>query len=190
MLLDKSRVQGAYIVELEPRFDERGFFARTWCQKEFAAYGLNERVVQINVSHNTHKATLRGLHYQAAPFEEAKTISCTRGAIYDVVLDLRNDSSTYLRWDAVELSARNRRMLYVPEGCAHGFQTLADDTEVLYLMSQFYSPDHARGVRYDDPAFHIEWPLPVSVLAEADRTWPDYERSAHHILVQPTECLS
>jgi dTDP-4-dehydrorhamnose 3,5-epimerase len=190
MLFEETRVQGAYVIDLELRNDRRGFFARTWCQKEFAACGLTAHVVQINVSHNTHKGTLRGMHYQSAPFQEAKVVSCTRGAIYDVVLDLRADSPTYLRWDAAELTAENRRQLYVPEGCAHGFQTLTDDTELLYLMSEFYVPDHACGVRYDDPAFGIQWPLPVGVLTEADRTWPDYESKARRMLALETERLS
>jgi dTDP-4-dehydrorhamnose 3,5-epimerase len=133
------------------------------------------RVAQVNVSGNTRKGTVRGLHYQPSPHREAKVVSCTKGRIYDVVLDLRRDSATYLRWDAVELTGDNRRMLYIPEGCAHGFQTLTDDTELLYLMTEFYSSGHARGVRHDDPAFGIEWPLDVTTISDADRSWPDYQ---------------
>jgi dTDP-4-dehydrorhamnose 3,5-epimerase len=175
MIFTRTRVHEAYVIDLERRTDERGFFARAWCEKEFAAHGLAPRLAQVNVSFNARKRTLRGMHYQASPCAEAKVVSCTGGALYDVVLDLRPESPTYLRWDAVELTAGNRRMLYVPEGCAHGFQTLADDTVVLYFMSEFYSAEHARGVRYDDPAFGIRWPLSVGTISEKDLTWPDYE---------------
>ena len=147
MIFSETKVKGAYVVELEPRADARGFFARAWCQKEFEARGLTARVAQINVSHNVSKGTLRGMHYQMDPHGEAKIVLCTKGAIYDVVLDLRADSPTYLEWAAAELTAENHRMLFIPEGCAHGFQTLADDTQLLYLMSEFYAPAHARGVR-------------------------------------------
>lgn len=177
MIFSETKVEGAYVVELEPRADARGFFARAWCQKEFGARGLTARVAQINVSHNVRKGTLRGMHYQMDPHGEAKIVSCTKGAIYDVVLDLRADSPTYLEWAAAELTAENHRMLFIPEGCAHGFQTLADDTQLLYLMSEFYAPEHARGVRYDDPAFGIRWPLAVEMISDADRTWPAYQGS-------------
>jgi dTDP-4-dehydrorhamnose 3,5-epimerase len=174
MIFTETRVQGAHVIDLERRADERGFFARLWCQREFEAQGLTARLTQVNISSNVRKGTLRGMHFQIGPHEEAKVVSCSRGAICDVVLDLRRASPTYLRWDAVELNANNRRMLYIPEGCAHGFQSLADDAELLYLMSEFYSPEHARGVRYNDPAFDIHWPLPVAAISDADRTWPDY----------------
>jgi dTDP-4-dehydrorhamnose 3,5-epimerase len=175
MKFTECRVSGAYVIDLDRRSDERGYFARAWCQREFEARGLNPRIVQINVSANARKGTLRGMHFQRPPAREAKVVSCTRGAIYDVVLDLRPDSPTYLCWDRAELTMTNRRMFYIPEDCAHGFQTLADDTEVLYFMSGFYSADHATGVRHDDPAFRIEWPLAVSAVSEADRNWPAYE---------------
>jgi dTDP-4-dehydrorhamnose 3,5-epimerase len=184
MTFSETRVDGAFIIDLERRLDERGFFARAWCQEEFEAQGLIGRVAQANVSGNIRKGTVRGMHYQVSPQREVKVVSCTKGAIYDVVLDLRRDSATYLRWDAVEVTADNRRMLYVPEGCAHGFQTLADDTELLYLMSEFYSGGHARGVRHDDPAFGIEWPLDVTTISDADRSWPDYKAKAEAMRVE------
>jgi dTDP-4-dehydrorhamnose 3,5-epimerase len=171
-------VQGAYTIDLEYRTDQRGFFARMWCRREFEARELNLCLVQVSMSYSARKGTLRGMHYQIHPHEETKIVSCTRGAIYDVVLDLRRESPTYMHWAATELTAENHRMLYIPEGCAHGFQTLADDAEVLYLMNAFYSPEHARGVRYNDPLFNIRWPLAVSSISNADRAWPDYQRSA------------
>jgi dTDP-4-dehydrorhamnose 3,5-epimerase len=174
MLFTETTVSSAYLLDLERRADHRGFFARAWCQKEFEARGITARIAQVNVSANARKGTLRGMHYQLPPHREAKVVSCTRGAIYDVVLDLREESPTFLRWFAAELTAENRRMLFIPEGCAHGFQTLTDDAEVLYLMSEFYAPRHGRGVRYDDPAFGIAWPLPVKCISDADRAWPDY----------------
>jgi dTDP-4-dehydrorhamnose 3,5-epimerase len=173
MTFVETRVQGAFIIDLERRADQRGYFARAWCKQEFEAHGLTARITQVNVSQNAHKGTLRGMHYQAH-VPEAKVVSCTKGSIHDVVLDLRRDSPTYLLWAAVQLTAENRRMLYVPEGVAHGFQTLSDDTELLYFMSEFYVPEYARGVRYDDPAFGIVWPLQVTTISDADRAWPDY----------------
>jgi dTDP-4-dehydrorhamnose 3,5-epimerase len=178
MRFTETRVRGAFAIDLERRTDERGFFARAWCRKEFQEQGLTAQMAQVNVSSNAEKGTLRGLHFQLPPFQEAKTVCCTRGALYDVVVDLRPDSPSFLRWAAVELTAGNRCMLFIPEGCAHGFQTLATDTEVLYLMSEFYTPAYARGVRYNDPAFGIDWPLPATSLSEADLTWPDYEPTA------------
>ncbi len=175
MIFTPAKVQGAFRIELERRTDHRGYFARAWCQQEFAAHGLAPCIAQINVSHTMRQGALRGLHFQVPPFEEAKVVSCTRGAIYDVVVDLRPDSPTYLAWDAMELTAENRGMFYIPTGCAHGFQTLTADAEVLYFMSELYAPALGRGVRYDDPAFNIEWPLPVSELSEADRTWPAFD---------------
>lgn len=174
MIFHPTRVLGAHAVELERHVDERGFFARAWCAREYAAQGLVASVAQLNISHNAMRGTLRGLHYQQQPCCEAKVVGCLQGEIYDVVVDLRRDSPTYLAWDAAALTAENRRMMYIPPGCAHGFQSLTDDATVLYLMSEFHSPAHARGVRYDDAAFGIQWPLPVSCISEADRTWPDY----------------
>jgi dTDP-4-dehydrorhamnose 3,5-epimerase len=165
---------GAYVVDPEPQNDNRGFFARTWCQKEFAEHGLNPRLVQCNISFNVRKGTWRGLHYQAAPHEEAKLVKCTAGAICDVIVDLRPDSPTFKKHVAVTLSASNRKMLYVPEKFAHGFLTLEDDTEVFYQMSEFYSPDSARGYRWNDPSFGIRLPLEVTVISERDRNYPDF----------------
>jgi dTDP-4-dehydrorhamnose 3,5-epimerase len=175
MIFQQTELPGAYIIELEKRADERGFFARAWCQREFTAHGLTAQLVQTNISYNKQRGTLRGMHYQAQPFAEVKLVRCTRGAIYDVIIDLRRDSPTYLRWIGVELTAASHRMLYVPEGFAHGFQTLSDDAEVMYQVSQYYTPDAEGGVRYDDPAFGIDWPLEVAVISEKDRRWPDYQ---------------
>lgn len=175
MIFHETRLPGVFEIHLEPKTDERGFFARTWCQTEFEAQGLHPNLVQCSISFNTRQGTLRGMHYQAQPHAEAKLVRCTRGAIYDVVLDLRPDSYTYKEWLAVVLTADNRNMVYVPEGCAHGFLTLADETEVFYQMSEFYSPESARGVRWNDPAFHIVWPAAIEVISERDRTYPDFE---------------
>lgn len=158
MIFTETKLKGAYVIELERIEDERGFFARSWCQKEFEEHGLNSRLVQCNISFNKKKGTLRGMHYQAGPYEEAKLVRCTRGAIYDVIIDLRPDSDTFKQWIAEELSAKNQKMLYIPEGFAHGFQTLENDSEVFYQMSEFYHPECARGVRWDDPTFRIIWP--------------------------------
>ncbi len=167
-------IAGVYVIEPQIIGDERGFFARTWCSREFAGQGLNTALVQCNVSFNRRRGTLRGMHYQRAPCEEAKLVRCTAGAIYDVVVDLRRDSASYLRWEAAELSGANRAMMYVPEGCAHGFVTLEDDTEVFYQMSQFHSAEHACGVRWNDPAFGIEWPCAPEVISPRDRDYPDF----------------
>lgn len=158
---------------MERHPDERGFFARTFCTNEFAIHGLNARIVQCSISFNRRRGTLRGLHYQAAPRAETKLVRCTRGAVYDVVLDLRGDSPTFRQWIGVELTEQKRNMVYIPEGCAHGFLTLADETEVFYQMSEFYALESARGVRWDDPAFRIDWPGKVEVISERDRTYPD-----------------
>ncbi len=173
MIFTETALPGAWIIDMEPQEDERGFFARSWCQREFAARGLNPSLVQCNISFTKRKGTIRGMHFQAPPFEEAKLVRCTRGSLYDVMIDLRNDSGTYRRWIGVELTAGNGRMVFVPEGFAHGFQTLEDDTEVLYQMSQFFAPECARGVRWDDPAFDIRWPLPVALVSARDRGFPD-----------------
>lgn len=169
----ETKLAGAYIIELQPFVDERGSFMRSWCANEFAAHGLASSMVQANISSNRKRGTLRGMHYQHAPHAEAKLVRCTRGAVYDVALDLRPDSPTYRQWTAVELDANSLRMFYIPEGCAHGFMTLADDTELMYQVSAFYAPGTEGGVRYDDPAFGITWPLEVSVISEKDRAWPD-----------------
>lgn len=172
MIFIETKLPGVFLIEPELHRDERGFFARTWCQHEFKARGLNPHLVQCNISFNRKQGTLRGMHYQIAPYAEAKVVRCTRGAIYDVIIDLRPESSTFKQWLALELSAENYRMLYVPEGLAHGFETLVNDTEVLYQMSQFYHPECAQGIRWNDLAFGVEWPLPVDVISEKDGTYP------------------
>jgi dTDP-4-dehydrorhamnose 3,5-epimerase len=174
MLFTETAVKGAYIIELEPITDDRGFFARSWCVKEFEKHHLNPTVVQINVGFSHKQGTLRGIHYQVAPYEEVKLVRCTMGAIYDIAVDLRPDSLSYKQWVGVELTAENRKMLYVPEGCGHGYQTLADNTEIQYQTSQFYDRESSRGARFDDPVFGIKWPLPVQVISDADKNWPDY----------------
>jgi dTDP-4-dehydrorhamnose 3,5-epimerase len=153
MKFTETPLQGAYIIELDTIEDERGFFARSWCRKEFTDHGLNSDLVQCNISFNRKKGTLRGMHYQARPHAEAKLVRCTSGAIHDVIIDLRHDSPTFKQWCPAELTAQNRRMLFIPEDFAHGFQTLEDNTEVMYQMSEYYHPDHARGIRWNDPLF-------------------------------------
>jgi len=175
MIFHKTKLARVFEINLELKSDERGFFARSWCQKEFECQGLNPKVVQCNVSFNARKGTLRGMHYQDTPFQEAKLVRCARGVIYDVVLDLRPQSSTFKDWIAVVLTAEKRNMLYVPEGCAHGFLTLENETEVFYQMSEFYHAELSRGVRWNDPAFQIAWPDKVEVISDRDRTYPDFE---------------
>ncbi len=174
MIFTETALPGAWIVDLERLEDARGFFARSWCERDFQERGLNPRLVQCNVSFNKCRGTLRGMHYQAVPHREAKLIRCTRGAIHDVIIDLRPDSPAFRRHEAVVLDADSRRMLYVPEGVAHGFQTLEDETEVFYQMSEFYAPDHARGVRWDDPVFGIRWPDAERTISDHDRSYPDF----------------
>ena len=171
----ETKLVGVFEIHLELNSDDRGFFARTWCEREFANRGLASKVVQCSVSLSRRKGTLRGIHYQAAPFAEAKIVRCTAGAIYDVVLDLREESTSFKQWFGTVLSAENRNSLYIPERCGHGFLTLAGETEVLYQMSEFYHPESALGVRWNDPAFQIEWPGKVEVVSERDRTYPDFE---------------
>ena len=202
MLFTETKLRGAYIIELEPIEDNRGFFARSFCQKEFALRGITMNVVQCNISYNRMKGTLRGMHYQAAPYEEAKIVSCMRGSIYDVIIDLRPNSATYCQWIATELSAVNSelsevgrkqevgseklsahrspltahyKMLYIPEGFAHGFLTLEYHTEVFYHMSEFYTPGYGRGIRWNDSTFGIKWPEEVRVISDQDRFYPDFE---------------
>jgi len=177
MIFKETKLKGAYLIEIEPIEDERGFFARSFCEEEFRKHGLDFRIVQCNVSFNKKKGTLRGMHYRVAPHEEAKLVSCIRGAIYDVIIDLRSDSNTYCQWFTVELSAENYKMLYVPEGFAHGFQTLEDNTVVSYQMSEFYHPECARSVRWDDPAFGIEWSLPSKIISQKDLNHRSFNRS-------------
>lgn len=175
MIFTETRLKGVYVIEIEPITDQRGYFARTWCQREFAQHGLGKELVQANISFNEKAGTLRGMHYQVAPHEEAKLVRCTAGAIHDVVIDLRRDSATYAQHLGIELTADNYRMLYIPGGFAHGFQTLRDRTEVFYQMEQFYVPAAARGVRWNDPAFDIEWPaVEHRMMSDKDATWPDF----------------
>lgn len=174
MIYRECKLSGAFVIDLERREDERGFFARSWCREEFAAHGLSTRLAQCNVSASRRRGTLRGMHYQVKPYEEAKLLRCTRGAVYDVMIDLRPESSTYLQWEAVELRADTYRMVYVPEGFAHGFQALEDGTEVFYLVSAPYRQDHERGVRWNDPTFGIHWPYPAPILSARDRQHPDF----------------
>jgi dTDP-4-dehydrorhamnose 3,5-epimerase len=170
----ETTLKGAFVIEPDRIEDERGFFARTFCRREFEAHGLNPHIVQCSVSLNLKRGTLRGMHYQVAPHAETKLVRCTRGAIYDVIVDLRTQFRTFRQWVAVELSANNRLMLYIPEGLAHGFQTLQDETEVFYQMSEFYSPELARGVRWNDPAFAIDWPIANPVISARDQTHPEF----------------
>jgi dTDP-4-dehydrorhamnose 3,5-epimerase len=175
MLFHETKLPGVLEIHIEPHTDDRGFFARSWCQKEFEAHGLNSRLVQCNVSFNMRKGTLRGMHFQTTPHAETKVVRCTQGAIYDVVLDLRPSSPVYRNWVAIVLSSANRHMVYVPEGCAHGFLTLEDETEVSYQMSEFYNEESARGVRWNDPAFGITWPEKVEVISLRDEAYPAFE---------------
>jgi dTDP-4-dehydrorhamnose 3,5-epimerase len=175
MTFHETKLPGVYEIHIEPQCDERGFFARCWCQKELESKGLSARVAQCSISFNARKGTLRGMHGQAEPFSETKIVRCTKGAIYDVAVDLRPNSPTFKEWVAVVLTAENRHMLYVPQGCGHGLMTLEDETEVFYQISEFYNPESSRGVRWDDPAFGISWPSAVEVISERDRTYPDFE---------------
>jgi dTDP-4-dehydrorhamnose 3,5-epimerase len=174
MIFAETMLKGVFIIEPERLEDERGFFARTWCRRVFEEHGLNSQLAQCSISFNRTRGTLRGMHYQDEPYGEAKLVRCTHGTIYDAVIDLRPGSPTFKRWIGLELTADNHRMLYIPEGFAHGFQTLEEHTEVFYQMSQFYAPDYARGVRWNDPAFDIRWPAAVSVISERDRSYPDF----------------
>ena len=174
LIFTEIQLNGAFLIEPEYFEDERGFFARTWCKQEFEQHGLSSKLVQCNISFNRKKGTLRGMHYQEAPYEETKLVRCTKGAIYDVVIDLRPDSQTFREWFSIELTEDNRKMLYIPEGFAHGFLTLTDNTEVFYQMSEFYAPGHAKGVRWNDPAFNIMWPIEVNVISEKDKKIPDF----------------
>lgn len=176
MKFTETPLPGVFVIEPELLLDERGFFARTFCRREFKEHGLNPELVQCSISFNLKRGTLRGLHYQAAPFLEDKVVRCTRGAIFDVALDLRPESPTYKGYFSLELSAENHRMLYIPGGLAHGFQTLEPDTEVFYQMSEFYTPGYSRGVRWDDEAFGISWPPEEErTISERDRSLPDFE---------------
>lgn len=175
MKFEPLALPGAVLVQIEPHRDERGFFARTFCQEEFAEAGLPTRFPQANLSSNTLAGTVRGMHFQAPPHEEPKLIRCVRGAVYDVIIDLRPTSPTYRQSLGAELNQDNHAALYVPPGFAHGFQTLADNSELLYMMGQTYNPQAARGVRWNDPAFAVSWPLPISIISQRDATYPDFQ---------------
>jgi dTDP-4-dehydrorhamnose 3,5-epimerase len=172
----ETGVVGAWLIDPNSHEDDRGRFFRAWCAREFAEHGLDFLPVQANMGFSVRKGTVRGMHFQEAPALEAKLVRCTRGAIFDVVLDLRSESSSYGKWFGIELTAENGRMLYAPEHCAHGYQTLEEDTEMYYMTSEFYNPSAVRGVRFDDPAFHIKWPLVATVVSDQDRNWPLVER--------------
>jgi len=169
------RLKGVFLIEFDRRADHRGFFARSWCSNEFRARGLQAQIAQINVCHTDKSGGIRGLHFQVAPHCEAKIVRCTNGGVFDVAVDLRPASPTYMQWLGLELDSDNHNMLYIPEGCAHGCQALVEHTEIEYLTTAFYAPEAARGIRFDDPAFRIEWPLPLGSISEADRSWPDFE---------------
>ena len=170
----ETPLKGAYIIEIEPMKDARGSFARSWCKREFEEHGLNPKIVQCNISFNKKRGTLRGMHFQIEPFAEAKLVRCTRGTIYDVIIDLRVTSPTFRQWFAVELSERGQKMLYMPECFAHGFQTLEDNTEVFYQMSEYYYPEYARGIRWNDPHLSIKWPGDERIISKKDQQYPDF----------------
>ena len=174
MIFRETSLKGSFLIEPERHQDERGFFARTWCLKEFESNGLSTNWVQCNISFNNKKGTLRGMHFQTFPFEEDRLIRCTMGAIYDVFIDLRPHSITFLKWFSVELTAENRMMIFIPKGFAHGFQTLSDRTEVFYQMGEFYNPSKAAGVRWNDPLFSIKWPIEPSFISDRDQNFPDF----------------
>lgn len=174
MIFKETKLPGAYVVDIERREDERGFFARSWCRREFEAHGVNPNLAQCNISFNIKKGTLRGMHFQAEPYEEAKLVRCTMGSLHDVIIDLRQDSPSFRKHMGIILSSDNRKMLYVPEGFAHGFLTLEDNTEVHYQISEFYAPEYERGFRWNDPAFGIEWPSEVKIISDRDRNYPDF----------------
>lgn len=170
----QTKLNNAYIIKLEPIEDARGFFVRSFCQKEFEKLGLNSKIVQCNISYNQKAGTLRGMHYQLQPCSETKIISCIKGSIYDVIIDLKKDSPTYLQWISVELSEKNRKMLYIPENFAHGFQTLQDDTYIYYQMGNFYEPGSASGIRFNDPTFNIDWPIENNIISDKDLSYADF----------------
>lgn len=178
MRFTETKLAGAFLLEMECRADSRGFFARSFCQREFEQHGLKPLVAQCNCSYNDARGTMRGMHYQLSPAAETKLVRCTRGGIYDVIVDLRPESPTYLEHIGVELTERNRVQLYVPEMFAHGYLTLTDEAEVTYQVGEFYTPGYERGLRYDDPALQISWPVPIEVISEKDATWPLMQRAA------------
>jgi dTDP-4-dehydrorhamnose 3,5-epimerase len=174
MIVRETDIPGLKIIDIEPRCDNRGFFARSFCKEEFIKNQLEHEIVQCNISHNIQKGTLRGMHYQLPPHGEIKMVRCMEGAIFDVVVDLRKDSATYLWWRGFEIRADNYSMLYIPKGCAHGYQTMEDDTTVLYMVTEFYHPECERAIRWNDPSINIRWPLPISLISEKDKSYPDF----------------
>jgi dTDP-4-dehydrorhamnose 3,5-epimerase len=174
MIFTKTNLEGAFVIRIQKLEDDRGFFARAFCQREFQEHGLNPNVVQCNISYNKQKGTLRGMHFQSAPHQEAKLVRCMQGAIYDVIIDIRLESETYMEHFTIHLSADNYKALYVPEGFAHGFLTLEENTHVFYQMSDFFSPGNARGFRWNDPAFNIEWPEEIQSISDRDANLPNY----------------
>jgi dTDP-4-dehydrorhamnose 3,5-epimerase len=176
VIFTETPLKGAFLIDLEPHLDSRGFFARTFCRREFEAHGLNPAIAQCNLSFNHRAGTLRGMHFQEAPAREAKLVRCLRGRIYDVIIDLHPQSSTYREHFVVELTAESYRALFVPESFAHGFQSLVDETLVEYQMSEYYAREHSHGFRYDDPAFALAWPLAITVMSEQDLAWPAFSR--------------
>ena len=179
MKFTETSLKGTFVIELEKRGDDRGFFARYFCAREYEQHGLDHRIIQINNSLSKYRGTLRGMHYQLAPKAEDKVVRCIRGALLDVIIDLRPDSPTFKRHFKIELTAENRSMLYVPKGFAHGFMTLAEDTEALYLATEFYSPEHERGVRWNDPQFGIDWPITPVIISDKDRSQADFQPEIH-----------
>lgn len=174
MIFTETKLKGSFIIEIEKNIDERGFFSRIWCANEMNKHGLSTEICQANISSNKIKGTLRGMHYQVAPYQETKIVQCVRGAIFDVIIDLRKDSLTYHQWFGVELSHDNHKMLYIPEDFSHGFITLTDNCDVSYLMSQFYHPNSVAGIRWNDPSFNIKWPIEPRVVSEKDKSYPNH----------------
>ena len=179
MKFKETPLKGSFVIEIEPRGDERGFFARAFCKRELAEAGLNPEIVQINNSLSRHRGTLRGIHYQLAPKAEAKIVRCIRGALYDAIVDMRPDSPTFLQHYCVELTSENRQALYVPKGFGHAFLALEDDTETLYLVTEYYAPERERGLRFNDPRLAIPWPIPPTIVSDKDRAWPDFSPDYH-----------
>ena len=185
MRFTETNIGGAYLISLEPKGDERGFFARAWCEDELARHGLCSKVVQCNIGYSEHKGTIRGIHWQNAPHEEVKVVRCTRGGVFDVIVDLRPDSATFGQHHTIELWANEHQLLYIPAGVGHGYQTLRDDSEIFYQASTRYHAESSDGIRYNDPALEIDWPLEVSVVADRDVSWPDL--AAREFAASPTE---
>jgi len=174
MIFSETKLSGAYIIEIEKEEDNRGFFARTFDKNEFSKIGLDSKFVQFSISYNKKKGTIRGMHYQTEPYEESKIVKCTKGSIFDIIIDLRPNSKTLKKWFSIELNANNHKMLYVPKGFAHGFQTLEDDSEVFYQISQYYNSEHSMRIRWDDKTFQINWPLEISTISEKDKNFENY----------------